>query len=232
MAVWSTTLANTKNRIRRLVFRLSGQVQVTHEDMLTIAEAVNTCIVDLSTERSFGLKVIESETTVTCTSGQNYVDLASNVIGVVDGLVRIPAEDTILTRMDMSDFVAIDPADDVTGPVYAYAIDASDDVNIVRLRLRNIPDSAFVINLTVRTLPQADLMTELPVWMGGLVLAGSTAQALEMLGFYEQSRFHQVRYQDRLKNAIDTQKGHTGPEYVKRRSKTTVGRSVQERANL
>lgn len=232
MAVWSITIANVKRRIRRLVQRLSGAAHVSHEDMLAIVEAVNTCIVDLSTERSFGLKVIESDTTVTCTAGQNYVDLSSNVIGVVDDEVRIPAEGTVLTRMQMSDFIAIDPKNTLTGKVFAYAIDVSDDVNVIRLRLRNIPDAAYVINLRVRTLPEADLLTVLPVWMGGLVLAGSTAQALEMLGFYEQSRFHEARYLDRLKNAREAQKGHSGPEYVKRQIITTIGRSAQERANL
>lgn len=232
MAVWSTTFANTKNRIRRLVFRLGGQVQVTHEDMLIITEAINSCIVDLSTERSLGLKVIESDTTVTTTVGTNYVDLSSNVIAVVDDEVRIPAENVILGRISMSDFTAIDAGDDLRGMVYAYAIDVSSDANVIRLRLRNIPDAAYVISLKVRTLPDADLFTGLPVWMGPLVSAGSKARALEDLGFYKQSQFHEARYQERLKNAIDAQKGHTGPEYVKMQRKTTVGRSIQERANL
>ncbi len=183
MAKYSLTISELKERIKVIVRRLSGATILTRQQIIAIGDAINEAIIDLSTERATDIKVITTDTTVTTTANQNYVDLASGVIGVSSGTVRIIAERVILSRIDLDQFYALDVEETATGVPTVYAIDSSGTADVIRMRLRDIPDSVYTINMTVSTIPDEDSISTISSYVHGMLASLSASIALESLGF-------------------------------------------------
>lgn len=232
MAKYSLTISELTERIKVIVRRLSGTTILTRQQIITIGDAINEAIIDLSTERATDIKVVTSDVTVTTTANQNYIDLASGVIGVSNGTVRIIAERVILTRIDLDQFYALDVEETATGVPSVYAIDSSGTADIIRMRLRNIPDSAYVINMTVSTIPDEDSISTISSFVHGMLASLSTSIALESLGFPIEAIPYQNRYDERLKNFVSQQRGDSGPVHIRRQSQRTNTFDHQSRARL
>jgi hypothetical protein len=219
MAVWSRTQAEIQSHIETAV-RASrkGVAIITHQDREVIIASINEAIVDISMERGIDVpKTVMSDTTVDTVANQAYVDLGSAVFNVVNGSVRIEAEDVILTRMSIADFYAIDPGEDTTASwPTRYAID-TDGSGTMRLLLRDTPDSVNTIALKVESMPDEDTVSSMPGWYHGMLRSLATAIALEALSLPIGG--HQARYNERLKNIRDKQRGDSGPQHLQVRQK-------------
>lgn len=212
MALWSRTKTELQRLIENKARRLSGTVILTADDRFAIFSAINASLIDISIERGFDiLKVITSDTTVSTVAGQNYVDLSAAIVNVIDGSLRIIAEDQILSPMSLSAFYAIDPGEDVSHLPSFYAIDTNGSGGY-RLLLRDTPDAVYTIDLKVESIPDEDSVSTLPGWMHGLLWSLSASVALEALGFDGGQDWG--RYQERLKNVREKQRGRSGPSYL------------------
>lgn len=219
MALWTRTKNQLQRNIETTVRAMRGNVAIiTAEDRFTIFGAINEALIDFSLERSLDVpKTIMSDTTADTVADQAYVDLNASVVNVVDGSVRIEAEDHILTYFSggITDFYIFDPGEDIssTYPSY-YAID-TDGAGTMRMLLRNTPDAVYTIAMKVESMPDevgTSLPSTLPGWYHGLLRSLATAIALENLGL--DGRVHQARYEERLKNIRDKQRGRTGPIHL------------------
>ena len=217
MAKYSLTISELRERIKVIVRRLSGATILSRQQIIAIGDAINEAIIDLSTERATDIKVITTDTTVTTTANQNFVDLASGVIGVSSGTVRIISERVILTRIDLDQF---------------YAIDSSGTADVIRMRLRDIPNSAYTINMTVSTIPDEDSISTISSYVHGMLASLSTSIALESLGFPIEAIPYQNRYDERLKNFVSQQRGDSGPVHIRKQSQGARLRDPQSRARL
>lgn len=190
-----------------------GQAVITHEERFTIFGAINEALIDISLERGIDVpKTTMSNTTVDTVANQGYVDLDSAVVSVVDGTLRIESEGQLLSPMSIEDFYAIDPGEDATSPFPTrYAID-TDGSGAVRLLLRDTPDSVKTIALKVESMPDEDDVGALPGWYHGMLRSLATSIALEALSLPIGS--HQLRYEERLRNIRDKQRGRTGPQHI------------------
>jgi hypothetical protein len=224
MAVWSRTRNELQRHIETTVRNLRGNIGlITAEDRFTIFGAINEAVIDFSLERSIDVpKTVMSDTTATTVADQAYVDLGSSVIHVVEGSVRIVAEDHILTYFPggITDFYAFDPGEDIasTYPTY-YALD-TDGSGTMRMLLRCTPDAAYTINLKVESIPDevgTSLPSTLPGWYHGMLRSLATAIALENLGL--DGSVHRGRFEERLKNIREKQRGRTGPAHVQLRER-------------
>jgi hypothetical protein len=220
MAVWDRTKAELQRHIETSVRSARGNVAIiTAEDRFSIFGAINEAIIDMSLERGIDIpKPILSDTSVDTVANQNYVDLAAGVIQVMDGTVRIEAEDQILSPMSISAFYAIDPGEDVTASFPTrYAIDTNGSGNM-RLLLRDTPDSVKTIDFKAQTMPDEDSISSFPGWYHGMLRSLATSIALESLGLPVGT--HQQRYNERLKNIREKQRGRDGPEHLQLRERT------------
>jgi len=215
MALWTRTKNDLQRHIETALRALRGNTAIiTAEDRFTIFGAINEAIIDLSLERGIDApKPIISDTAATTVAGQNYVDLSASVTQVIDGTVRIAAEDQILSPMDLTEFYAYDPGEDASSsacPAF-YAIDTNGS-GAIRLRLRDIPDTAYTIDMKVETMPDEDSISTFPGWYHGLLRSLATAIALENLGL--PGAAYQMRYEERLKNIREKQRGRSGPVHL------------------
>ena len=227
MGVWTRTKAQLQRLIENKIRRLSGSVIMTADDRFAIFSAINTALIDISIERGFDiLKVITSDTTATTVANQNYVDLDGAVINVIDGSVRIIAENQILSPMSLSDFYAIDPGEDSTHLPSRYAIDHNGS-GAIRLLLRDTPNRAYTISLKVESIPNEDSVSTLAGWMHGLLWSLAASIALEALGYDAGPDWN--RYQERLKNVREKQRGRSGPFHLPSRGSTAQYRHPELR---
>jgi len=215
MAVWSRTKNSLQRSIEVKVRALRGRALVTGDERFIIFGAINEAIIDLSIERGLDApKVITTDTTVDTVADQNYVDLGSSVVQVIDGTVRIVAEDIILSYFTggISDFYRFDPGEDFssTFPTY-YAMD-TDGSGTMRMLLRGIPDAVYTIALKVESIPDEDSISTFPGWYHPALRSLSTAIALENLGL--DGRADQGRYAERLKNIREKMRGRSGPIHI------------------
>ena len=232
MVKYSLTISELRERIKVIVRRLSNATILTRQQLIAIGDAINEAIIDLSTERATDIKVVTTDVTVTTTANQNYVDLASGVIGVSSGTVRIISERVILSRIDLDQFYALDVEETATGVPTVYAIDSSGTADVIRMRLRDIPDSAYTVNMTVSTIPDDDSISTMSSYMHGMLASLATSIALESLGFPIEAIPYQNRYEERLKNYVSQQKGDSGPIHIRRQSQGARLRDPQSRARL
>jgi hypothetical protein len=214
MAVWSLT----KNKAQRIIESTvrgarRGLAVITNEDRFAIFAAINEALIDISLERSIDVpKTVMSDTTVDTVASQNYVDLDSAVVNVVDGTVRIIAEGVILRPISISAFYALDPRENISSSwPTVYAID-TDGSGTMRLLLRDTPGAVYTINLKVESMPDEDAISDLPGWYHGMLRSLATAIALETLGLPVGN--HQARYNERLKNIREKQRGRSGPQHL------------------
>jgi hypothetical protein len=206
---------------------------MTSDDRFQIRGAINEAMIDFTIDRGIDSpKTAMIDTTATTVANQNYVDLATNVTNVVDGTVRIVAEDQILTFFagDLTDFYAVDPGEDFSGPwPTSYAID-TDESGAIRLRLRPTPSRADTINFKAETMVDEDDISDFPGWYHGALRTLATAMSLEALGM--DGRVMQARYNDKYKNIREQQRGRSGPQHVQLRQRLPRARSPQGRANF
>ena len=232
MAKYSLTISELRERIKVVFRRLSGATILMRNQVITINDSINEAIIDLSTERAADIKVVTTDTTVATVANQNYVDLASGVIGVANGTVRIISERVFLERIDLDQFYALDVQEISTGVPSVYAIDSSGTADVIRMRLRDIPDTVYTINMTVSTIPDEDSISTMSSYTHGMLASLATSIALESLGYPIEAIPYQNRYDERLKNYVSQQRGDSGPVHVKKQRQTLGQFDPQSRANL
>jgi hypothetical protein len=175
---------NTVNDIQTEVEALYKNV--TGRENLT---AVETDIVQGSIIDAYQFALLEygvdtfkfQETSVTgdTTSGTNYIDLDEYVYKVVNGTVRIPAEQAVLGLIDEVAIFQKDPELTETGRPTHYAYMSSGDPNIIRLRLWPEPDDTYTIYLNVLKYP-TDTITNFPTFLQSAIK--NKAKALSCIG--------------------------------------------------
>ncbi len=229
MSVWSLTKEKLQESIEGTVRGARGNLAfITVQDRRAIWSAINEALIDISLERGIDVpKTVMSDTTVATVASQNYVDLGSSVIQVVNGTVRIISEDMILSRISIKQFYRIDPGEDISSSFPTlYAID-TDGSGVMRLLLRDTPDAVYTINLKVESMPEEDAVSDLPGWYHGMLRSLATAIALEALSLPVGS--HQGRYNERLTNIREKQRGDSGPQHVPIREQVTHYRHPEQR---
>lgn len=221
MAAWVRDKNELQRSIEVKVRAMRGRALVTGDERFTIFGAINEAIIDLSIERGLDApKVITTDTTVDTVADQNYVDLGSSVIQVVDKTVRIVAEKIILTYFKgaISDFYRFDPGEDFssTFPTY-YAMD-TDGSGTMRMLLRPTPDAIYTIALKIESIPDEDSISTFPGWYHPALRSLSTAIALENLGL--DGRADQARYNKRLMDIREKMRGRSGPQHIQMQQRT------------
>jgi len=219
MAIWERTKNELQRHIETTVRSMRGNVAIiTAEERFTIFGAINEALIDISLERGIDVpKTVMSDTTADTVANQGYVDLDAEVIQVIDGTVRIESEGQILSPMSISDYYALDTKENITAPFPTrYAIDTNGS-GAIRLLLRDTPDSVKTIDLKVESMPDEDEVGALPGWYHGLLRSLATAIALENLGL--SGLVHQARYEERLKNVREKQRGRSGPQHIQLRER-------------
>lgn len=216
MAIWSLTKGELQRAIETTVRNVRGdKAGVTANDRFVIFTSINEALVDISLERGMNAPTpITSDTTAATVANQNYVDLADAVINVVDGTVRIVAEDVILTRFNgaIKDFYAYDPGEDFSGThPTLYCLD-QDGSGGFRMRLRPTPGAVYTIAMKVETMPEEDIVGDFPGWYHGALRSKATSIALEALGLPVGS--HEQRYEKRIRNIDDKMRGFDGPVHM------------------
>lgn len=207
------TKAELQRNIEAMVSRRTNQSALTYIEKLIVSDAINAALVDISTQVGFDqLKPRLEDTTASLTASTNYVDLDDEVISIVDGTVRIEAKDTYLTKISLADFYALDPGENSTGIPTMYTLSYSDTTP--RLMVRDTPDSAYTVALTVKKISDENSVSDLPGWMHGLLSSRSICLAFEDLGL--DYRMHEQRYKERLQNVRNTTRGHMGPQHIRR----------------
>ena len=235
MAQWSLTIADTQRMIETTVRTARGQrAEITGEERFVIRNLINESLVDFTLDRGIDVpKTSMIDTTATIIAEQNFVDLASGVIQVVDGTVRIIAEGQVLTYFSggLSDFYRFDPRENFSSSFpTAYAIDTNEN-GAIRLRLRPTPSKANTIDLKVEQMVDEDDVSDFPGWYHGALRSLATAIVLETLSL-PGAVIHQSRYEDRYRNIREKQRGRSGPQHLQLRSGDTSARSPQSRANF
>jgi len=234
MAAWSLSFNVIQRTIEAKVVRLSGRAQITANDRKSIYGAINEALIDFSIDRSLDApKVITSHTTLTTVASQNYVDLPSTAIQVVDGTVRIISEGVILTPFfgDLGSFYRWDPRENSASSFPTkYAMD-TDGSGILRMRLRNTPGQVYTIDLDIESIPDEDSVSTFPGWYHPALRSKATSIALDALGL--DGRADEARYQDRKKDIREKMRGHSGPQHIQMRENRPANfRSPQLRANF
>jgi hypothetical protein len=207
---------------------------MTSNDRFVIRNCINEALIDFTMERSIDEPKHSMINAVVATvADQNYVDLAANVTKVVDGSVRIIAEDQLLTYFDgsLTDFYAVDPGEDNTASwPSAYAIDTNES-GAIRLRLRPIPSQVNTITLKVEAMVDEDDIDDFPGWYHGMLRSLATALVCESLAL-PGAAMHQNRYTERMTNAREQQRGRSGPQHLRERHRGLRFRSPQTRTNF
>lgn len=215
MAIWSRTIAELKRHIGVTVRSVRNRAEITAEEWLSINAAINEAAIDICIERGLDTpKIILSSDTETLTAGTAYVDLDSDILAILDGTVKIESESIILTRFtgDLAAFYAYDPGETTSNGVpQNYAIDTDGSGNM-RLQFRPIPDSAYTVAFRCERLPAEDTVSSIPGWWHGALRSLATAISLEALGLPIGT--HQSRYEDRMKNIRDKNRGDDSARYV------------------
>lgn len=215
MAVWSLTKAEMTRSIEAKIRTIRGKGLVTGEERFLVFNAINEALIDFCVERGIDTpKVITVDDTEDTTAGTNYVDLDAEVVGVVDGTVRIVAEKIILRRFSggISDFYRFDVGENFSAafPRY-YALD-TDGSGVMRMLLRGIPNATYTIAMKVEKIPEEDAISTFPGWYHPALRSLATSLALESLGY--DGRTDMRRYKERLKNIGDKMRGHDGPIHI------------------
>ncbi len=223
MAVWTLTKNSIQRSIETKLRAINRRALITNEERFVIFGAINEAIIDLSIERGLDApKVITTNTTVATVANQNYVDLDASVIQVIDGTVRIIAEDIILTyfKGGIADFYRFDPGEDISSSFPAYYAMDTDGSGTMRMLLRGTPDAVYTIDLKVESVPDEDSISTFPGWYHPALRSLSMAIALENLG--QDGRTDQARYNDRLKNIREKMRGRSGPFHIPMRQQQVV----------
>jgi hypothetical protein len=233
MAAWTLTKNGIQKRVETKIRALRGRAEITAEERFSIFDAINEAIIDLSIERGLDApKIITSHTTLTTVADQNYVDLPSTAIQVVDGTVRIISEGQILTPFfgDLASFYAFDPRENFSSSFPTrYAMD-TDGSGTLRMRLRSTPDQAYTIDLDIESVPDEDSVSTFPGWYHPALRSLSTAIALDNLGL--DGRSDQARYNERLKNIREKMRGRSGPQHIQLRERQVRPRAPELRATF
>jgi len=159
-------------------------------------------------------KFIEEADTVTCTAGTSYVDLDEYVYKVVNGSVRIAALGVNLGLINEIAIFQSDPALEATGVPSAYAYTNSDDVNVVRLALWPIPDSAYVISLRQLKYP-TDAITSFPAQLMSAIKNKAKGLAAMGLGIGQLKIQFDMAYEEIIAKIKDGY-NYDGPRHVGR----------------
>lgn len=209
------------------------RAEMTADDRFAIRNKINAAFVKFTIDRGLDEpKTAMIDTTATTVADQNFVDLASTAIQVVDGTVRIVAEKQILTpfRGSLTAFYAFDPGEDFSGPwPTRYAIDTNES-GAIRLRLRPTPSRADTINLKVEAVVDEDDISDFPSWQHDMLLCLATAKAFTALSL--DGRVHQLEYDEWLRDIREKQRGRSGPIHIPLRQRAARSVSPQQRANF
>lgn len=233
MAVWTLDKNGIQRSIEAKIIALRGRALITANERFAIFGAINEAIIDISLERGLDApKVITSDTTVDTVANQNYVDLASTAIQVVDGTVRIVAEKQILSPFEggLDSFYQSDPGEDNSSsfPTW-YAMDTNGS-GTLRMRLRNTPNAVYTISLKVESIPDENSISTFPGWYHPALRSLSTAIALENLGLNGSA--DQARYNDRIAAIREKMRGRSGPQHIQMRERAVRPRAPELRATI
>ena len=209
--MWTTTKAQIQQRIESMVSRRTGDSALSFVEKLIISDAVNSALIEICTQTGIShLGPVIEDTTADTTANTNYVDLDSSVVSIVEGTVRIEAEDARLSSMSLSDFYAIDPGEDATGMPSLYCLSSSDTTP--RLLLRDTPDASYTIALTVKKIVDENSISSFPGWMHPLLRTLSIANAFSDLNL--NPTIHMIKYKKLLADVKDTIGGDLGPRHI------------------
>lgn len=225
------TVQDIKSEMETLYRNVTGKPSFTAGEADIVYSSITDAYQRVIREYGIGdFRFHIQDVTVDTTAGTNYVDLAEYSFRVLNGSVRIPAEDQNLGIIDEVTIFQHDPGDDETGCPTAYAYKNSTDPNILRLRLYPTPDAAYTIYLKTFLYP-TDTMTNFPTDL--MAAIKNMAKSLSCLGLGLAS--YQVGFDREYEKCIAQVKdGYDGdgPIHVGRTYLSSIhGDSIQNRVS-
>jgi hypothetical protein len=205
------------------------------------ADIVNSSILDAIQEvmLEYGIsdfQFIRDDITQDTISGQAYVDLTSGIFRVVSGSVRIPAYDQALSVSDEEAIFAADPDLSESGLPQTYTLMASDDPDVLRLRLWPAPDAVYTIYMTVMKIPTLSLtnnaavgIANMPQMVQSAIKYKAKALACMQLGSMAALSGPLTMQYESIITKIKNGYRHDGPLHIQRISYGSSSRSIESR---
>jgi len=160
-------------------------------------------------------KFHEEADTIDTVADQTYVDLDEYVFKVVNGTVRIPAQNQLLGLINEVEIFQADPALETTGIPQAYAYTNSSDPNVVRLALWPTPDAVYTIYLKQLVYP-TDVMTNFPIALQSAIKNKAKGLAVMGLGLGQLKPQFDNAYEEIIAKVKDGF-NYEGPRHIPRR---------------
>jgi len=215
-AAWALTKQELVDRIETLHRRLSGRESPTYQERKLIDDAINAAMHDICLDRGISRwRFIQADDTEATTADTAYVDLDENIFNVINGTVRIESESQVLSPMSLEYNYSSDPDQSDTGVPQYYCFDSSDDVEVMRMRLKPIPDAAYTISFVSESIPDEDSIASFPAWTHACLKDKATENALRDLGFFNEAMPFKQSYEKRKQNNKESQ-GHDTPIHINR----------------
>lgn len=229
MAVWSATKATIKRNIESIAKRALNVASLTQDDSLIISDCINLAMQDLCQQRGISnWRFLTRPLVATTTPNVNYVDLTPNVHRVKDGTVRLVGEDVSMIHVSTEWIADRTTSNMATGVPTHYAFVQSGDPETLRMRLWPTPDAAYNISYEGEMVVEQDGVSAFPSWLHGLVAAQAIVLALEAFGLPQLAALYERRYEERLQNAYNSERG-TGPIHIRRVAEFIPKRDIQDR---
>lgn len=222
------TINQIKLEIEALYKNLSGKFPMTAMECDIVYGAITDAFQWVFME--YGLprfKFKEEAITRDTTASQAYVDLPSYSLRIINGTVRIAAEDTLLSLIDEEMISQIDPNADETGRPTSYAYIPSGDPNVVRMGLWPTPDATYTIAMSVLQLPADDIQS-FPIVLNAPIKLKAKELALLSLGLGNRTQEFAAAY-ERTITAIKETVSENVPKHVGIRVTEDRGYSMEGR---
>jgi hypothetical protein len=229
MTVWSLTKSEITDGIEVLIRRLSGRETLTYLEKKILDNALNAAMQDLCLDRGISRwRFIQTSDTEDTTANTAYIDLDENIFNVINGTVRIEAENITLSPMSLEYNYSSDPDQNDTGMPQLYCLDSSGDAETMRMRLKPTPDAVFTISFVGESVPDKDSISSFPAWTHACLKDKATENALRDLGFFNESVPFARSYEKRKQDNKASQ-GTDTPIHINRVGYVSSGRGIQSR---
>jgi hypothetical protein len=216
-ASWSSTFDDTVRAMKVLFRNITGRKNPTLQEVGMMQRSVNEALQRIGTKaQNKPYRFMNKNVSVATKSGQDYVDLESDILNIQQGTVRIVSEDIVMVEASLALVKQWDPGEDFSHskPLW-YALDAAAaGPNYIRLRLFPIPDEVYTITFVATKIVGSQGISDLPNYMHGILLDQATAIAMRRIGYGDPGLYQHVA--EMGMNDIVQLEGSAGPDYARR----------------
>ena len=231
MSTWSSTFQQTIDNIVVLYRNTTGRENPSLREKQLMDQAVNEALQKISWHK-YGsrLRFLETDISVTTTSGTDYVDLDVDTLYIISGTVIMDAEDRILMEATPEIKQRWDAGTDFSGRPEWYGFEASSSgANYIRMKLWPTPDDTYTITMKGNKIISEDGITEIPNYMHGPLLDMATYIAMKRIGFGNPG-LYKSEAEEAIQD-ISSQEASDGPIHIPRGAGYVYAQRLQARSN-